>query len=129
MSQNLPLQPCVQENLIAPEDHSLVMAAETKPVTSISIIILVRLDIEKAYQVGLEIAKENNAVFQGMWPWSLQNPNRDALQIGFIADVTSINKIIEKVKSQLNLTNENLLYSAIPSVRPAEKRLPSIMTT
>lgn len=95
----------------------------------LSINLLVRVDIEKTYKVCLEIAKDNNATFQGIFAWSLSNPNRDVEYLSFIADVDSINKIIEKVKSSLSLTEENLLYSAIPSVRPKEKLPPSTMAT
>jgi hypothetical protein len=49
------------------------------------------------------------------------------MHASFIADVNSINKIIEKVKSGLNITEENLLYSVAPSTRPKEKT-PSNMT-
>ena len=105
------------------------MATETKPAVMLSIISLVRIDIEKACKSGLEIAKDNKASFQGIWIWSLTNPNRDAQYLSFTADVDSINSIVEKVKSSFNLTDENLLYSATPYTRPKEKLPPSIMTT
>lgn len=102
---------------------------ETKPAVILSIILLVHINIEKAHKTCLEIAKDNNVMFQGIFPWSLEHPNRDLEYLSFIVDVDSISKISEKVKSSLNLTEENLRYSTIPSVRPTEKPAPSIMTT
>lgn len=100
---------------------------ETKPVVALYINLLVRVDIEKAYKIGLKIAKDNNALFQGILPSTIAN--RDIENLFFIADTDSMNKIIEKVKSGLNLTEENLLYTVTPSERPKEKLPPSIMTT
>ena len=95
------------------------MTIETKPVVALYINLLVRVDIEKAYKLGLEVAKDNNALFQGILPWAIVN--RDIEYLFFIADVDSMNKIIEKIKLGLNLTEENLLYTVTPSVRPKEK--------
>ena len=117
-----------QQNLIPIGDYQLSMSTETKPVVMLSINLLVRVDIEKTYKSCLEIAKDNNAIFQGISTWSLTNPNRDVEYLTFVADVDSINKIIEKIKSSLNLTEENLLYSVIPSVRPKEKPPTSMVT-
>lgn len=106
----------------------MVQTTETKPVVALYINLLVRVDVEKAYKLGLEVAKNNNAIFQGIMPWTIVN--RDIEYLFFIADVDSINKIIEKIKSGLNLTEENLLYTVAPSVRPIEEKPPpSIMTT
>ncbi len=109
------------QNFIAQYNYQLTMGTETKPDVALNINLLVRVDIEKAYKLGLEIAKENNAIFNGIYIWTLTNPNRDAQYLLFTTDVDSINKIIEKVKSSLNLTEENLLYSLIPTVRQKEK--------
>jgi hypothetical protein len=126
--QGLTTQIPSQQNLIPMGDYEWSMSTETKPVVMLSINLLVRVDIEKTYKSCLEIAKDNNAVFQGISVWSLTNPNRDVEYLIFVADVDSINKIIEKIKSSLNLTEENLLYSAIPSVRPKEKPPTSMAT-
>jgi len=129
MSLNAPLQPYVQQYLIVPQDYPLVMATETKPVVTLSITLLVHVDIEKAYKNCLEIAKDNNVMFQGIYLWSLNNPNRDVEYLSFmVVDIDLINKIIEKVKSSLNLAEENLLYTAIPSVRLKEKSPISMAT-
>lgn len=116
-------------SLIIPrgKDYALTLTTETKPTVMLGVNLLVHVDIEKAYKIGLEIAKDNNAIFVGIMPWSLPNPNRDVEYLSFIADVDSINKIIEKVKSGLNITEEKLLYSVTPSTRPKEKP-PSNMT-
>jgi len=109
------------------KDYGLTLTTETKPTIMLLVNLLVHVDIEKTYKIGLEIAKDNNAIFQGIMPWSFPNPNRDVQYLSFIADVDSINKIIEKVKSGLKITEENLLYSVTPSIRPKEKP-PSNMT-
>lgn len=129
MSLNLPLQSCVQQYLIALQGYPLVMATETKPAVMLSVMLLTRVDIEKAYKIGLDIAKESSATLQGLWPWNLTNPNRDVEYLSFIADADSINSIIEKIKSSLKLTEDNLLYMITPSTHPKEKPPPSIMTT
>jgi hypothetical protein len=100
---------------------------ETKPAVILSIHLLARVDIEKTYKHCLEIAKENNAVFQGIFVWSLINPNRDVEYLSFVADVDSLNKIIEKIKSSLSLTEENQLCSAAPFAWQKEKAFPSPM--
>lgn len=128
-SQSPTIQLPSQQNFILIGDYQLSMTTETKPAVILSINLLVRVDIEKTYKGCLEIAKDNNAAFQGIFTWSLNNPNRDVESLSFTADVDSINKIIEKVKSSLSLTEENLLYSAIPSVRQKEKLPPSTMAT
>jgi hypothetical protein len=118
----------MQQYLRVPKDYPLVMATETKPVVALFVNLLVRVDIEKAYKIGVEVAEDSNALFQGVLPWAMA-PNRDVEYLSFITDVDSMNKIIEKVKSGLNLTEENLLYTVTPALRPKEKPVPSIMTT
>lgn len=104
------------------------MASETRPGVSILILALIRFDVEKAYKIGLEIAKTNDATFQGIFVWSLTNPNRDTEYLSFVADADSINSIIEKVKSGLNLADNNILRMVTPTSRPKEKP-PSTMTS
>ena len=120
----------MQQDLIIQhyKDYLLALETTSKPTVSLIINLLVRVDIEKAYKIGLEIAKDSNTLFLGIFPWSFSNPNRDVEYLSFIADVDSINGIIEKIKSHLNITEENLLYTISPSVRPKEKPPPSTMT-
>jgi hypothetical protein len=106
------------------------MSTETKPTVMLSIFLLIRVDMEKAYKLGLEIAKDMNATFQGIFVWSLSNPNRDVQYLSIIADVDLINKIIDKVKLSLNLSEENVLYSIGPApMPPKEKPPPKAMAT
>jgi hypothetical protein len=104
------------------------MSSEAKPVVLLAILSLVPLDLQNTYKTCLEIAKNNDAIFQGIWPGSLVNPNRDFEQIGFIVDADSINNIIENVKAGLKLTNERILYTITPSIRP-KVMPPSSMAT
>jgi len=103
----------------------LTMSAETKPAVALNIFFLNRLDIVKLYTVALETSKENKAVLQGIFPWNLPNPNRDVEYVAYIVEVENIQKIIDKFKSNFNLTEENLLYTVTPSVLPKEKQAPT----
>lgn len=105
------------------------METKTKPTVGLSILSIVPLDIEKTYNVGLEIAREGKATFQGIFIWGLSNPNRDVQYLYFIAEKDSINSIIEKVKSSLGLAQGNILFVVAPILQPSEKPAPAIMTT
>ena len=101
-----------------------------KPKTvQLSIISLTNLDIGKAYNSGMEIAKETDSSFQGIFIWGLTNPNRDVQYLFFYTYPETINTLIEKIKTALKLEDKNLLISASPSPEQIEKPAPSIMTT
>jgi hypothetical protein len=103
------------------------MNTETKPAVVLSINFLVRVDVEKTYKSCLEIVKDNNVVFQGIFAGIFANPSRNIEYLSFVVDVDAINRTIEKIKSDLSLTEEDLLCSAIPHVRQKEKLPPSGM--
>ena len=103
------------------------MSSDSKPTVALYINLFVRVDLEKAYILGLEIAKETNSIFQGIIPWNIAN--REIEYFSFITELDMVNKIIHILKSNLNLTDENMSYTVTPAVRPAQKPPPTIMTT
>jgi hypothetical protein len=103
--------------------------SETKPIVTLSLYLLARVDYEKAYKLGLEIGKDKNIIYQGIFAVSLANPYRDVEYLAFIAYADAINGIVEKVKLGLNLDRENLQLSATPYDAPKEKLPPSDMST
>jgi hypothetical protein len=105
------------------------MSTEIKPAVSLGVILTTPLsDVQKAYMICLEVAKthEKEITFQGIWIWSLTNPNRDAQIMSFVTDADLMNEIITQVKSKLNL-QENVLYNIVPFTRPS-KPTPMIST-
>jgi len=103
------------------------MSTETGTTVSLNINLLVRVDVEKAYLLGVEIAKETNALFLGIFPWNIAN--KDVEYFSFITEIEVANKIINKLKSNLKLLDENLSYTITPAVRPVQKPPPNAMAT
>lgn len=124
-----PQQP--QQNLINQTMYNSItmLSNKQKHTVQLSIISLTNLDIGKAYQTSLEIAKQTDSAFQGIFIWGLVNPNRDAQYLFFYTSPETMNTIIENVKTNLGLTSKNVLFSVAPIAEPSEKPAPSIMTT
>lgn len=90
-----------------------------KPAVTLGMILTTPLsDVQKAYTICLEFAKthDKEVTFQGIFTWSMLNPNRDVQMLSFVTDVDLMNDIINQVKTQLNL-QENILYNIIPFIR------------
>ncbi len=125
---NFPLQPTTQENFKVTSEYLHTMATTNKPTVTLNMILLVDVDMEKAYNLGLEISKTaNNTIFQGINVFSFPN-NRDVHHFSFLTDADMINNIIKKVKSSLNLNDQNIRYQITPTIRPSYKP-PEIMST
>jgi len=107
------------------------MASQNQQAVSLSIILLVRIDVQRGAKLGFEIAKENKGIFQGIYVQTLPNPNRDrdVQNISFIVRIDSVNNVIEQIKKGLNLTDENFIPSTIPSTLPEEKPQPKSMVS
>ena len=105
------------------------MSTEAKPAVTINFFVLIPIDVEVLYKTALEVSKEFKGVLLGVHPFNFANPNRDVQYISLTVDLELMGKLREKIKSNLNLKEENLLYSVIPSMLPKEKPAPVDMAT
>jgi hypothetical protein len=103
--------------------------ASSKIAATVNVFILTKIDMEKSWKLGLELAKEFKGILNGIYVFNLANPNRDAQYFSFVVGVDSINQLIEKLKNGLKLADENILSSVVPGFLPEEKAQPKDMVS
>lgn len=103
------------------------MTTENKPLATLNIVLMSDTDIQKAYKLGIQVAKDSGVIFLGMNIFTL--PNRQAEHLSFLTDVDKLNSIIEKVKEGLGIEPDNLRYEIRPFSLPKEKPPPQSMAT
>ena len=103
------------------------MTTENKPLATLNIVLMSDTDIQKAYKLGIQVAKDSGVIFLGMNIFTL--PNRQAEHLSFLTDVDKLNSIIEKVKEGLGIEPNNLRYEIRPFSLPKEKPPPQSMAT
>jgi hypothetical protein len=110
-------------------DNSLSMTATNSNLDVILNVVILNPDIdyENAFKVGLEVAKETNATFQGIGVYGLAN-NREAQNFNFLTKLNKVNLIVEKVRTDMGLTVTDLRVQIIPVHRVRDKP-PSAMST
>ena len=84
-------------------------------------------DYENAFNIGLQVAKENNATFQGIGVYGLAN-NREAQNFNFLTKLNKVNGIVEKIKADMGFNSSDLRVQIIPVQRVRDKP-PSAMST
>ena len=105
---------------------SLTMSEAKKPPVFLNLVILPDIDLQNAYGVAMEYAKEKSITFNGIYPWNLgTSPPSFAQSISFVVDMSEINEVFAEMLKRLRVPKAmtKLAVNPAPQAVP-EKPMP-----
>ena len=111
----------------AKSEYVLALALEEKKGVATFVVLLQEVDVQKALDVGIEVAGKYGGTFNGLTVFTIGiNPPRDKQALNFFLDATKVGEVVGEITKRLVLPREGYLVNAtptsqyIPRARPAQ---------
>ena len=99
------------------------MAMEEKKGVQVIFVLLTDIDIQKGFDLGIEIATKTDGVFDGFNVFTFAGnpamgvPPRDRPTLNFFVDSKHVGEVITSLAKGLGLTQTQYVYQAAPASR------------